>query len=192
MKLLARLLCSLALVIGTAAHAQTFVLSTSLDAGLPTGSVGTISFTQDGSDTRVDLLADWNSDLFGNGVFLRQLFLSYAGTSPLQLASSAGDAAVKGLVALPDNKGQQYDYAVQFANAFKDNRLQDGESISLWFANTDADAFDVLSMVHLQGLNGGASVKVVTTPIPEPEAWAMLALGVGGMSLLRRRRRLAR
>lgn len=140
------------------AAAQTYILSTSLDDTLNTGSVGTLSFTQVGSDTRVGLNADWNSTLLGDSVFLSRLLLTYTGSNDLTLPTGSGGTVVTGGGELP------------------------GAGI-----NADAKAFGALSLVHLQGLQGGGSVKVITTPVPEPETWAML--GLGSIAALRRRRK---
>lgn len=174
------------------AAAQTYNLSTSLDGTLDTGTVGTLSFTQVGADTRLDLSANWDSALLGDSVFLSRLFLTYSGSADLTLPSGTGDSLVAGGGELPGagmNAGYHFDYSVQFPVSNKGNRLTDGESISLLFTNADADAFGALSMVHLQGLNGGASVKVITTPVPEPETWALLGVGLGSVVALRRRRK---
>lgn len=188
MKLSVMAAATVLLLGSTLAQAQTYTLSTSLDSSIDAGTVGSISFTQQGSDTRIDLLADWDSNVLGPNVFLRQLFLSYSGSSPLQLSSASGDSPVVNFAAVPGNSDKKYDYVVGFPSSNKGNRLVDGESISLLFAGTDADDFGFNSMVHLQGLFNGASVKVVTTPVPEAETWAMLALGLGSIVALRRRR----
>lgn len=174
------------------AAAQTYNLSTSLDDTLITGTVGTLSFTQVGNDTRLDLHADWDSALLGSSVFLSRLFLTYGGSPDLTLPSGTGGTVVAGGGELPGagiNAGYHFDYAVHFPVSNKGNRLNDGENVSLLFANADAADFGALAMVHLQGLNGGGSVKVITTPVPEPETWALLGLGLGSIVALRRRRK---
>lgn len=172
------------------ATAQTYDLSTSL--GVETGSVGTLSFTQVGANTRLDLNADWNSALLGSEVFLSRLFLTYDGATSLNVSNFSGDSTLADAGTLPGagmNAGYHFDYAVEFPVSRRGNRLNDGESISLFFNNTDADDFGPLAMVHLQGLDGGGSVKVISTPVPEPETYAMLALGLGSIVALRRRSR---
>lgn len=53
-------------------------------------------------------------------------------------------------------------------------------------------AFDGITSLHFSGFLGVyGQVKPITTPVPEPETWAMLVAGLGLSGLATRRRRRA-
>lgn len=177
------------------AQAQTLVFSKSLNEDLDTGTVATLEFNQVGNDTVFTLNADWDSDLLGDDVFLSRLFFNYTGATKLAPTKVSGGTEVKDFDYWKKphtNASYKFNYGFEFttSNSKKGSRLLDGESLSWTFANTDADDFGDLALVHLQGLDVDCigSVKVITAPIPEPETYALMGMGLLGVALARRRK----
>lgn len=65
-----------------------------------------------------------------------------------------------------------------------------GESFSNVVAGLNSG--DLRVGIHVQGFATGGSESFVTTPVPEPETYAMLLAGLGLMGFVARRRRAAR
>jgi len=63
-------------------------------------------------------------------------------------------------------------------------------AMSLWISDPDGK-FSDLALIANDGPGGEATVKFVSDGVPEPAAWALMLLGMGGIGYAARRRRTA-
>ena len=134
-----------------------------------------------------DIYFDWASSAFalGQGVLTDSgAGVSFSwGASPGNLP---GGAAI----------GFSADLATDSNNPTQPMGVNPGEWLNIAF-NTQAnlitglDSGDLRVGIHTQGYAGGGSESLVVSPIPEPETYAMLLIGLTGLVLARRRNRKA-
>ncbi len=171
----------------------------------PSASFATLSSTQsaDGRNYTFSLsLASNFGSLFGNtNAYIRTVLFNTNATDPIPssvaLASGTwGVNAISYSANAPQVGSISFDFTETFgANAGNNsgNRLTSGESVN-WFTNfTNPTNFVVPEFaLHVQsiGSNGdsGWYTPAVTTPIPEPQTYAMLLAGLGMLGFAVRRR----
>ena len=86
--------------------------------------------------------------------------------------------------------GITWDFGADFGSGESD-RLQAGESVT-WTQSFSSvlNLVDPFAYLHVQALQNGDSGKYIpTTPIPEPETYAMMLAGLGLLGFVARRRR---
>ncbi len=134
-----------------------------------------------------DIYFDWASSAFalGQGV----LTDSGAGVS-FSWGASPGN--------LPGGKsiGFSADLATDSNTPTQPMGVNPGEWLNIAFNTqtnliTGLDSGDLRVGIHTQGYAGGGSESLVVSPIPEPETYAMLLIGLTGLVLARRRNRKA-
>jgi hypothetical protein len=151
------------------------------------GSMVDFRFTNSGpaASSITDIYFDWASSAFSvsNGV----LTDSGAGVA-FEWGASPGN--------LPGGSsiGFYADRATDSNSPAQPNGINPGEWLNIRFT-TNNDLISGLSGgglrvgIHTQGYAGGGSESLVTTPIPEPETYAMLLAGLGLLGFEARRRK---
>ena len=178
------------LTASTAASAQTaasvadFVFSISNNAGFPSQQVGTLKIEQVGADTKWTLKADWNNSLNSGNPFVFGIdFALNPGTQISNTSLSLFD--VVGQVRVRDFNSR----GVFFNTANNTNRFTDGEAASWIFNNTTIAGFNIKDL-HVNSIYNGGSVKFApTSPVPEPETYAMMLAGLAGLGFMARRKK---
>lgn len=150
------------------------------------GSVVNFYFTNTGSNASslTDIYFDWAS---GSNALPQGTITSSAGVS-FSWGASPGDLPGGNPISFDSNLGTDSNPPRQ------PNGVNPGEWLNIAF-NTQNDAIGALNTgglligIHTQGYQGGGSESLVTTPIPEPETYAMLLAGLGLLGFEARRRR---
>lgn len=139
-----------------------------------------------------DIYFDWSSSAFAlsssGSVFTDSgAGVSFSwGAAPPDLPGGQGISFVADLAADSDPSAQP-------------NGVNPGEWLNIRFAGESfanvvagLNSGDLRVGIHVQGFATGGSESFVTTPIPEPETYAMLLAGLGLMGFVARRRKAAR
>jgi hypothetical protein len=181
------------LLAGVSAHAASSDSYGELLAGsfTPSSSFATLSFSNVGNVYTFTLTANGLNTLFTDGAFIGAIAVDSSVNTVVSNVS--GDSPVS--VAPGGGPGGIFDYRFDLTKG-KD-RLTDGESVT-WTA-TFASAVNLSSTafaLHVQGLTkaqGDSAWYTYTPPtvsaVPEAETYAMMALGLGMMGFVARRRR---
>lgn len=190
-----------AFIIGSGAQASTYHFGT-----LTSGSDPAPSPVHFADLTIVDSNADGNWEfslsalglnaIFGNGAFISGLHVvsgTGVGTQPTSVSGVSGGSTVNLLTNNTGGGGLSYDYRFIFGPALA-NRLTDGETVN-WVANnmgTFSSFSDGQLALHMQGITSypGTSSAWYISPVPEPETYAMLLVGLGLMGFSARRRKV--
>jgi len=191
-----------ALVLGAsswAAQASTVLdFDWSLNSAAQTGSVATLTLTQDGSDVRFDL-TNHALAVLGGSPKLTALELSHNGTLTSSQFQALPGQGYSSFTIDPPGTDASYDFYLDLSFAQNDNTgdpLWDGETFSWTLTGTQVADFltpvsgsgpDAYGIVHIQSVAGGGSVKYVA-PVPEPHTYILMMAGLGLMGLLIRRR----
>jgi hypothetical protein len=143
---------------------------------------------------------DLNS-LFTSGAYIdKAIFNTVTGDSPTSLAFLSGDVSGVTLANGPNVGSVTFDFGANFPNNNNGGaRLTANEtaSWSVTFASAQTSLFaDPSSALHVASLTtgqGGSAwytpTTTPTTPVPEPETYAMLLAGLGLIGAIARRRR---
>ncbi|MBI3230920.1 MAG: PEP-CTERM sorting domain-containing protein [Burkholderiales bacterium] len=164
---------------------QNFVLGLSNTAGFPSQNMGTLRLEQIGADTKWTLAANWDNKYNSGNPFVFGLdFAMTSGSlsqSTLPLFDVTGTVAVKSF----GSSG------VFFNPSNNANRFNDGEKVSWLFKSTNISNF-LIKDLHVNAIYNGQSVKFAPmTPVPEPETYAMMAVGLAALVAMRRRQQKA-
>ena len=155
---------------------------------------GTMDISNIGNTYTFTLTALSNfADTFGgSGAFIREAEFNTDGFegaigNPILLAGSGVDSVTG---SNGSNAGSiSWDFGDVFGGG--QDRLMSGEFVS--WTQTFVGGLNLLTpavMLHVQNLQGGDSGKYIpTTPIPEPETYAMMLAGLGLLGFVARRRR---
>lgn len=142
-----------------------------------------------------------HSPTSADGQFLTQLNLNLDAIPGDVTAMEPYDPLVTS-VELGDNSfsdaGYQFDAKISFDNAPPEDRFLPGLSATVYIMGTGltANSFmtstggegdQVWGMLHLQGISGGGSAKLIDDPVPEPTSIWAVAFGCTAM-LLRRKK----
>lgn len=190
-KLLKALLVSLSLFVAAPAMAITEDYGTLLSGSFqPTESFATLSVDGSGSIYNFTLTAlDLNS-IFSAGAFIGAVAVDASSNSSLSISNVSGGAPVTYSPA----GGPTGDFDFRFdLTGPKQARLLANETVSWTATFAEAVVFDGLQFaLHLQNIgqnNGGSAWYVNSTPVPEPETYAMMLAGLGLMGFVARRRK---
>ena len=158
------------------------MLGTSNVSGFTSQDMAHLTITEAGDNTVWTLSADWNNTLNSNNPFIFGLSFSDKKTAaPVSFAATSGIITAKDLSAT----------AVNFLTANKPGRFTDGAAATWTFNNTKPSDFSAFQL-HVNSVTAaGDSVKftqLLTTPVPEPETYAMLLAGLGLVGFVVRRR----
>ncbi len=196
---------SAAALIGIAAAARAVVIfdfSIVVTGATPGGAApwATLSISDSGADT-VDMTLSHNASSAA-GQFLTRLWLNMSPypSSPAIIHSSPKITGATFSENGVHNAGGDFDMEVRFETSNAGggvNRLKPGESVS-WkitgsgltesaFLANSGGSLNVLGMIHVQGINGEDSGKIV--PVPEPVSVATMGIGLLGLFVRRRRAR---
>lgn len=145
----------------------------------------------------LNILGNLNSVFGSTGTFVKALTINtFSNADPTSNTIAAGTWGVStiGLKTNPANTGSvNWDFADYFGNSsnFPTTRLTQGEEVK-WtttFASVQSPLFGSPAMIlKVQGY-GNSSEYTPTSPIPEPETYAMMLAGLGLMGLVARRRK---
>ena len=140
---------------------------------------------------------DLNS-IFNSGAFIGKLiFNSPTDDSPLSLSAVAGGGVNEVTLGNGPNVGSiEFDFSSVFGQGAGD-RLTANEFVawSVTFADAQTPLFgNPAAAIHVQGLSrstdpAGSAWYTPTSPVPEPETYAMLLAGLGLVSAVARRRK---
>lgn len=202
----AALAMSLAGAISSANAAQSYsfdfgtLLSGSYQPGASFASMS-ITSTDDMTFT-FDLKANDLNSLFTSGAFISTaIFNTTSGSAPTSTAISPGSWGVSSVTAVsaPNVGGITFDFGSGFPTSGAGGgvlRLTANEEV-LWsvkFASVQSSLLaSPYAALHVQGLTdaqGSSAWYTPTTPVPEPETYAMLLAGVGILGVMTRRRKL--
>lgn len=187
------LIASLALLVSVAANAATDTYGTLLSGSYtPSSSFASLTYTNVGNVYTFTLTANDLNTLFTNNAFIGAIAVDSAVTPVVSNVSGGSPVSV----AAGGGPGGGFDFRFDLTGP-KQARLTDGESVS-WTA-TFASAVTLGSSsfaLHVQGLTdaqGGSAWYTAGTPtvsaVPEADTYAMMALGLGLMGFVARRRR---
>jgi hypothetical protein len=175
------------------AHAATDSFGTLLAGSYtPSSSFASLTYTNVGNVYTFTLTADDLDALFTAGAFIGAIAVDSAVTPVVSAVT--GDSPVT--VVSGGGPGGGYEFRFDLTGA-KQARLTSGESVT-WTA-TFASAVELSASsfaLHVQGLTvaqGDSAWYTVSTPtvsaVPEVDTYAMMALGLGLMGFVARRRR---
>lgn len=180
--------CAFAAAVSSApaafAATKTIVLGTSLTPGFASQDMAHLTITEFGANTVWTLSADWNNALNVRNPFVFDLEFSNKKTAaPVSFSATAGTIGLA-------NHGLG-STAVKFQPSNGTGRFTDGETAQWTFNNTTLSDFSAFQL-HVNSLTAaGQSVKftqLVLTPVPEPETYGMLLVGLGLVGFAARRR----
>lgn len=195
---------SFAGVAGSASAAQdySFDFGTLLSGSYqPSGTFASMSVTSADDLTFTFSLTTYDlNSLFTSGAFVSAaLFNTATGADPLSLSFLSGDVSGVSLTTNPAQVGSiGFDFGALFptnGNNGGVSRLTANEQVSwsVTFGSAQTSLFaDPPAALHVQGLTdnqGGSAWYTPTTPVPEPETYAMLLAGLGLVGAIARRRR---
>lgn len=192
-KFIKSILLVLSIAIASPAFASTEEYG-SLFAGTfqPSASFASLSVTGSGSVYSFTLTANNLDTLFNTGAFIGAIAVNTStGTSPTVSAVSGGSPVS---VKPANGPGGEFDFWFDLTGK-KQARLTSNESVS-WTA-TFAQPVSFVGnefALHVQGLTeaqGGSAWyvnSVITTPVPEPETYAMLLVGLGLIGFMAKRK----
>lgn len=157
----------------------------------PSASFASLSVAGSGSIYNFTLNAFNLNDLFTNGAFISAIAVNTnPGLTPVVSGVSGGSP-----VSISPGAGPGGEWEFRFdLTGPKKARLTDGESVSFTatFANPVTFAGNEFAL-HVQGLakaQGGSAWYVNnTSPVPEPESYAMMLAGLGLMGFVAKRRK---
>jgi hypothetical protein len=169
------------------AATETIILGTSNQPSVfSSQDMAHLTITEVGNNTVWTLSADWDNTLNSRNPFVFGLsFADKKTAAPVGFSATTGTITAKDLSAT----------AVNFLTANKAGRFTDGEVATWTFNNTKLTDFSAFQLHVNSVTSAGQSVKftqLVTTPVPEPETYAMLLAGLGMIGFVARRRRAAK
>ena len=188
-----------------AAQSYSFDFGTLLSGSYqPGGTFATMSVTStDDLTFTFNLVTNDLNSLFTSGAYIdKAIFNTATGTNPTSLTFLSGDVSTVTLANGPNVGSIAFDFGANFPNNNNNggvSRLTANEqaSWSVTFGSAQTSPFfsDPGSALHVAGLTdaqGGSAWYTPTTPVPEPETYAMLLTGMGLIGAIARRRRAAK
>lgn len=186
---------------GAQAQTTTYSFGTQLTGSVqPTSSFATLSVTTTNSMNYLfdlQLTSDFGSLFGNNNAFVGRVLFNTAGVDPIRssVALAPGSWGVS-TIRYHSNSAQPGSIDFDFSETLgqgANNRLVSGERV-MWetsFAQPTGFVSPEFAL-HVQsiGTNGDSGWYVPTSPIPEPETYAMLLAGLGLLGFAARRRKL--
>lgn len=158
-------------------------------------TAATLEISQSGADTLFTLTGSF-SDL-GSNAFIKEIFFSGPGGDFSSVSGNTISNAIYSANGISNN-GNQFNWDVEFpaANGPTSDRFLANDTVSWKIAGTDASLFlntaDYPIFIKFNAVAGdGSSGKlfsVITSPVPEPQAWFMILAGMAMLGWNLRRR----
>jgi hypothetical protein len=195
---LATVVAAAALGFGTPASAQTFsfgdfLTGTQVPTGGATWASMSISNTSGNTYTFSLSLGSNFDDIFGSQAYVNEAFFNASGFLSVGAPTLLDNSGVSSISSVNGNNNGPtgiFEFGDRFGqNA--NNRLSAGETVS--WSQTFASALTLISPevgLKVQGIGErgqDSATYTPTTPIPEPETYAMLLAGLGLLVFARRR-----
>lgn len=185
-KLAMSIIATGAFIIGSSAQASTYHFGQLTSGSDPAPSpvhFADLTITDSNADGNWEfsLSALGLDTLFNPGAFIGGLYVvegTGVGSEPTSVSGVSGDATVDLKTNEVGGGGLHYDYRFIFGPGGA-NKLTDGETVS-WVANnmgTFSSFSDGQLALHVQGLTTDSAWYI--SPVPEPETYAMLLIGLG-------------
>lgn len=170
-------------VLTNTAGAVDYVLGVSNIVDFPSQEMARLRIEQVGADTKWTLSVNWNDVYNVTAPFVQSLNFSMTAGQVTQKTLPLFD--VMGAVGVKSFGST----GIDFISANSNNRLSDGERASWVFTNTNLVNF-VVRDLHVNSIFNGQSVKFTpVTVVPEPATYAMLLLGIAGLTLMSSKKR---
>lgn len=149
-------------------------------------NVATLTIQAIGSDTKWTLSSNWDSRKYASAFLFG---IDFEMEKKPVIALFKADNGVIGLKSVSKN-GIKFNGSNSPSNSA--GRFDSGEQASWSFTNTRVSDFNALS-AHVNAIDHGASVKfgAVLSPVPEPDSYAMLLIGLGLLGFSGRKRSCA-
>lgn len=181
------------LVCGSAAQATTYHFGQLLAGNGPTNPYfADLEITDNGSGNWTLTLSSLDLDaIFGSNSFIGSMAVD--GIKPSSISTDAGGGVTK--VNLQNGGGPTgiFDFRYDMINP-KNDKLTESESVT-WhvsgLGSTTLPGYNGELALHVQGIgsNGDSAWYIATSPVPEPETYAMLLAGLGFLGFMARRRK---
>lgn len=184
---------------GGTANATTYDFGNLLSGseGVPvTGSFAQLSATDNGSGVW-DFVLTINNSLFGtfgDGAFIGSMVFDFnpnpSSITTQFLGSNVGGVTSVGTTGGNNTGGFAFDFGTSFGQS-ANNRLSQDDFVHWSVSGLGSSTLDNM-YIHVQGIGadgeGSGKYTPVVTPVPEPETYAMLLVGLGLLGLSVRRK----
>lgn len=181
------------LICGSAAQATTYQFGQLLAGNGPINPYfADLEITDNGGGNWTFTLSALDlSAIFGSSSFIGSMAVD--GVKPTSISTDVGGGVTS--VNLQNGGGPTgiYDFRYDMINP-KNDKLTEFESVT-WhvggLGSTALPGYNGELALHVQGIgsNGDSAWYIATSPVPEPETYAMLLAGLGLLSFMARRRK---